>query len=508
LNGVRDEVELLKILAQPSVETHFAWSALSYVHQDQTDKTGWVEVAAVWPESSGAPLSAGTRYRIDEFPLAQEWLASPDKPRLFANVVKDPVVDEESRKLMEQSGTWALALIPSVQDEKWGGIVFLGWDKPHIYSEQEITLYQVFTNLVPPIVENWRLKQQQRRVLAESYLRLSRRMNLVDDKEELFDILAAELSPELSRINLTYIDSNAGSDQAKIQLVATWPSKYMDQEPAGVELAGADFPLARLWLTSPDEPLLIADMASDAQVAPSEKEAAIGLFHQAVAFVPLVEAGQWVGGISLSWAERRNFNQEEWPLYRELTGLITPIVRNWRLRDGFAAERANLKEQLLNVGEERSGLQSQLDEVTGQRTQVQQQLADQQAQAEAELAKTIEGWEQTQQQLAAETEARTSAEGELAKAKEGWEQTQQQLAAMTEERANVEAELAKAKEGWEQTQQQLAAMTEERTQLQQQLEQVRTQAEGVLAETIEAWEQTQQQLAAMTEDRSHLQHAL
>jgi anti-anti-sigma regulatory factor len=89
---------------------------------------------------------------------------------------------------------------------------------------------------------------------------------------------------------------------------------------------------------------------------------------------------------------------------------------------------------------------------------------------ETELAKTIAGWEQTQQQLAAETETRTNVETELAKTMEGWEQTQQQLAAETETRTNVETELAETIGAWEQTQQQLAVMTEEQTQLRQQLQ--------------------------------------
>jgi PAS domain S-box-containing protein len=159
LNTADSEDELLKVLAQPAIESGLTGAALLYLDSDEAGGLEWSEVVASWQREGDPTVSVGDRYYLPEFPLAKLWMASPDRPRLIPDVVKE-ALDGKLKNLLAQMGISAVVLIPLVQAWRWVGFVILAWDKPHEFTHREVEIYNTLMDLASPAVESQRLARE------------------------------------------------------------------------------------------------------------------------------------------------------------------------------------------------------------------------------------------------------------------------------------------------------------------------------------------------------------
>jgi PAS domain S-box-containing protein len=174
-------------------------------------------------------------------------------------------------------------------------------------------------------------EREQLIIQTETLYEVSRGLNTACDEKELLEILArpAARSGAFSA-TLMYIDLDELEKPEWLEIAANWTQAGQPPSPVGTRFCLPEFPFAGLWLRSPDEPTLVADFTTDTRM----DETTVGLLKQigvrATAIVPLVQAGRWVGAVTLNWAVPHSFSDLEQHVYRALAGLAAPAVANYR----------------------------------------------------------------------------------------------------------------------------------------------------------------------------------
>ncbi len=167
---------------------------------------------------------------------------------------------------------------------------------------------------------------------AELLYQISRDLNTARDEGELLQTLAQPAQEARAfRATLFYIDSDEVDEPEWFELVAHWEREDAPPVPAGTRYHLSELAVAHLWLSSMDEPLLIADVASDERLDEGEREVYRGFDTQATVIVPLTQAGHWVGLLTFNWDETREYSEQEIAIYQAFVGLAGPAVAARRL---------------------------------------------------------------------------------------------------------------------------------------------------------------------------------
>ena len=175
LNVARDEDELLMALTQSAIEAGAVQADLMYVDLNNAGEPEWAQVTAVWRAAAldSTPAPIGTRYYLPDYPLICQWISQANMPLLVSDASKDERMDENTRNLLSQMGSKALASIPLTQAQRVMGLVNFGWANAHEFSEQEVEIYRILINLASPTVQNRRLMGNLEHIVAERTSQLS-----------------------------------------------------------------------------------------------------------------------------------------------------------------------------------------------------------------------------------------------------------------------------------------------------------------------------------------------
>ncbi len=332
LNAARDEDELLQVLVQPALETGATMAHLLYIDLNEAGEPEWAEVVAIWPRKDASVVPVGTRFYLPELPFSRLWMASPDKPQLVTDAATDERMDENTRNVLIQTGRCAMAVIPLTQVGRWVGLIIFTWDEPHEFSEQEVAIYQALTSLTAPAVHSRRLLVEKERALVEKLYEISRGLNTARDEDELLQILIKPaLEVGAAAAILAYIDLDETNEPEWIEMVAVWQREGAPLTPIETRYYLPEFPFARLWMASPDEPQLIADATTDERVDENTGNLLAQTGSRAMVVIPLAQAGRWVGLIIFAWGEPHEFGEQEAAIYQAFMGLASPAVENRRL---------------------------------------------------------------------------------------------------------------------------------------------------------------------------------
>jgi rsbT co-antagonist protein RsbR len=168
---------------------------------------------------------------------------------------------------------------------------------------------------------------------AEILNQISRDLNAASDEDELLQTLVQPtLEVGVSSATLMYIDLDEVGEPEWLEMVALWSQR---EDPASMPLGSRfylpEFPFTRLWMASPDEPQLIADVTTDERVDEGFRNLLTQTGICATAIIPLTQAGRWVGMLVFTWAEPHQFSGWETEIYHTLTDLAAPVVESRRL---------------------------------------------------------------------------------------------------------------------------------------------------------------------------------
>jgi PAS domain S-box-containing protein len=241
---------------------------------------------------------------------------------------------QATRALTSQE-TGSMAAVPLTMR---GGTVIgaLGvFDDPqNPLSGEDMLFIQQVSDQITLALESARLFDQTQTTLAqtETLYEIGRLLNNAANVDEILE--AVSLPARHSGCHdaaLVYFDLNLEGEPEMMSVVAAWRSDSQD-----AMLVGSHFPLlqstlASLFSSGPNAPRLISSVDADESLPPMFKGMMAQSGNQAVAIVPIAQAGRWLGLITFGWAEPHRFSQAEQDTYNALIGLVAPAVQSRRL---------------------------------------------------------------------------------------------------------------------------------------------------------------------------------
>ncbi len=166
--------------------------------------------------------------------------------------------------------------------------------------------------------------------LAQKLLDLSQRLMNVDNEQTFIQIMHGITNVPADNLTLLYIDNDAQGKpesltvQAGIQLTT---GLSRDRYPI------SQYPIAQLWLSNPISATLIPDIMLEEQFDEGARGLMVRAGQRAMAFVPLFQAGRWIGVLAYLWNTPHSFTADEKAIFDRVTSLITPTVAHYRTID-------------------------------------------------------------------------------------------------------------------------------------------------------------------------------
>lgn len=186
----------------------------------------------------------------------------------------------------------------------------------------------------PQPVERRQLAEALRRsrIKTRELYQVSRSLNTARTEQELLEVLAQPaLERGAFRAALIYLPLDEPNDPEWLKLAAVIVVGQ-NPPPAIDELYYLPpSSLVRLWITTPGRPQLIRDVMFDDRIDPPAKELCQQWGVRAMATLPLVHAGRWVGFIAFHWEQPHPFTEDERGIYTTLIGLAAPAVHSRRM---------------------------------------------------------------------------------------------------------------------------------------------------------------------------------
>ena len=171
--------------------------------------------------------------------------------------------------------------------------------------------------------------------------RLSQNLNRASSAEDILQVLVHALEDptkmEARDFALQYIVTDSDGQPQHSEIIAYYSSDLLWQTAdPGMCIDMSDYAGAHTWAANPNRLTVFADVAHDNRLSDDEKALYARLDIATVVFMPLLQAGQWVGLVSLSWREPHVLSADEDALLQTLARSLAPIVQNRKLLDDLA----------------------------------------------------------------------------------------------------------------------------------------------------------------------------
>jgi len=174
LNAAAGEDAMLQALVRPMMEFGIGNVTLIYIDLDQAGEPEWLELAATWQLQGPSTIPVGMRFYVPEFPFSRLWMATPNEPQFISDILTDERIDENSKNMLVQADSRAMAIIPLTQaglgrersaERRWVGLITMTWREIHTFSPQESKILRGLISLVGPVVDNRRLLERTQKAL-------------------------------------------------------------------------------------------------------------------------------------------------------------------------------------------------------------------------------------------------------------------------------------------------------------------------------------------------------
>jgi PAS domain S-box-containing protein len=181
--------------------------------------------------------------------------------------------------------------------------------------------------------------------------RLSHTLNRASSAEDILQALVYALDDPTAGIvrdfALHYIATDDSGQPRHSEIIAYYSSDMLWQtaEP-GMRITISDYAGAHVWAANPNRLTVFADVARDTRLSEGEKTLFGQLGIATVVFMPLLQAGQWVGLVSMSWRELYTLSEDEQAILQTLARSLAPIVQNRRLVDDLEVRFSERSQEL------------------------------------------------------------------------------------------------------------------------------------------------------------------
>jgi PAS domain S-box-containing protein len=156
------------------------------------------EMVAFWDSAGTAPPAPlGTRYTVDEYPMARH--ASRDRSITVPDIRADDQLDRAVREALVQFGFGAVAIVPLSVGNEWLGYSVILTHGLHVFPASEMRIYESVHDQAATALRSTRLYQEaQSRARREQLIReITSRMRGTPDLDTILNTAVQELGRAL-----------------------------------------------------------------------------------------------------------------------------------------------------------------------------------------------------------------------------------------------------------------------------------------------------------------------
>lgn len=328
------------------------------VHADADGHVQDGDVSAMW--EAGAvqyrhPL-LGQVVPLSSWKVLSLWSKNPSELVAIADVESDPRVDDSLRQQLKDHGRRAIVLLPlySRAHRTWQGMISLLWSHPHELSPEEQSVYALLGDAVASYAANLQIQRSLREVFQETSLLydISAQLSLATTLDMALRAVCIPATGAESAF-LGIIERNAAGEPETLRMVAGFANQpEMAKAVIGLEFPIAALPMAQSWISKPDEPLLISDIATDPRTDANTRALYAQNGFVSTVLLPLVVERQVVGNVSISWQVPKQFTQRDERIFQSISKHAALVLHNRLLIEK--------SQQALRERAEQSGLLSRV----------------------------------------------------------------------------------------------------------------------------------------------------
>ncbi len=326
--------ELLEAVSSYPREKGAFNGQLFYFNQPQLDS---VETVATWGTVPEYETPIGLVIDLRQRAFTRYWVSRPEFPTLVSDVMTNELVDETSRAIFTNLHTRAIAVLPLHTNGRWVGVVTFYWDTPYTFSERDARIFTGLHQQLAPVIESIRLFEQSQQRATELeiakremdilYSASRRLMQAATPAEQLEAVSHYARSTGAAAGALSYFPENEFDEE----VVAAWGNGEVVPVEVGTHFYASPEDAGALWLDTPGQPTLIADVLDDERVQPEVLPLMRKYKTRAIVFLPLHNKGRWIGLLVFRWAVPRNFDERDYRVYSALQQQVAPVVDSVRL---------------------------------------------------------------------------------------------------------------------------------------------------------------------------------
>ncbi|MEM6430526.1 MAG: SpoIIE family protein phosphatase, partial [Deinococcota bacterium] len=302
-------------------------------------------------DSTGRPsvdVPIGAEFSLDAFPSIQSYINEPSNVTMTADIDKDESMDARSKAFYKQLGLRANVYLALRQAEQITAFVNVAWFEPHPFSEDEQAYLYALPALLSPVVAN--LKSLEGLAQSNANLatinRIGSQLKAADSKDKMLEILLEPLDKDVAA-SLFYVQTTDDKGNATtIQLVSQHaPIEYLTMD-IGTTVDLPSFPGAQLYSRNSENTFFIEDVALDTSLDAATQALLTQFGVSTFVSVPLRQAGQWVGFLTLSWFAQHTFSNAERIYLQALPTMLTPPLANRRMVESLEETVTKRSEEL------------------------------------------------------------------------------------------------------------------------------------------------------------------
>ena len=350
LSAARDEQSILAATMNHLSRFAPSGARLAFLRTDSQGIAVEMQPIATWSHGQVATISgeaASHRPAWDD-PLLK-LLAEKPAESLFLEASSDG-----------KEGAFALLRLRSDSSGQWQGLLLLTWSAPHTFTDEERSTYRLLTFGLAMYMNSLHSQRELGAALQEAALlhEVTKRLNVALSLDEaLRALMIPAPDRDAAEVALCSFELDEGGNPVWCKLISAFKEGNRAPDLAiGTRYYLPDIPFAKLYLSSPDEPLVIADVTTDPRV----DEYACKLYGQvgtrSTLLMALTLQGRWVGLFNISWKRPMPIGEREKRVYHALAKQAALLLDN-----SMMVER--LRESLKETQEQGALMQRILDHI-------------------------------------------------------------------------------------------------------------------------------------------------
>ena len=308
----------------PGSEPKFA--RIIALHADAHGRPRMGQLLAEWKagQSRGPTASAEQLHPLTDFPLVAAWDGRLAEPVFLADIRSEPRLSEPLREQVLQGGHQAAVLIPLYVESYggWQGVLKIFWAQPHSFLAAEQDFYKILMTALSMQIGGLTSQKRLSATLSDLELlhHISRELNVAGTFDEALRVLLLPApARDEAEVVLCAFESDANGQPAWLRVISQLnPPGKPSVAQVGARFYLPEIPFAKLYLSSPDSPLLISDITTDSRVDENSRSMYARAGVRSTIIMAMTMHERWVGLLSITWTSPREFSERTQHLYKGL----------------------------------------------------------------------------------------------------------------------------------------------------------------------------------------------